>query len=893
MLHGPSPLRRLFRRALLLVLPAVLAGSPLAGGDDAGGAPAPAPAARDLGDVFQKGPIGLSAEVVRSGPGHRTERLPLFQVPVLRYQDRIEVSFTGEAFDPRVTQADWTLIVVFLPRTVAPTERGVVELRLRRKGEARVADPFTVPYDAIPMFFLVPDSGGRRKILTDLSAHLEAFRSICLKLSDLTEQRAHADQFLAGLATIRQNQSPASYDGAVFNFLKAYGGPVSQDFQVFLARNDPSNLEKFQFLTQEFTRTNLRSPGSGDGSVSLQGQSVSGPMRPASAYVAIAFDLVQIFQNLWPGHQFQYVPALARDFDGSHAQLWYGDWIHTTGEVRGALVFSPCRWTDAEPPAFSFDLPPEGSLLQPFGRLQIHPKAKSNLPFALYGHDWRLVLEGPKGTVLSPLPLLPSPDRQAFVILQGPAQEALRKLNLAQVKARIEGTWGFDPVSTVDMELPAGLDPAWRPAAEETAHFMVGERCSFRLPAAWAACAGRVIFHPAQGGTSQEAKLAAQSDGSRSATFAPLGGSPGPGTLDLYLPGAEAPTLRIPMVLLPPLPVVDHVEAHEGESGVLVVGSHLQEARACRFGDLLFLPGQRTAEGWIFQCAKGILPGEAGTTLDGQLLLGDDRSLPLTGIPLLPPRPQIGQIQIIPERTSKGLPLSADRPLLRPDAPVLLSILPGRKGAYPFGHKPQVRLRSSDDLSSLQTVPARDLRVVGRGQRLLATLRMADLFGPSGGGRLEVQVADAKAGASAWAPLQPLFLELPEVAELVPDGAESRLAGPSLETIEAAASAPGGPWIPFSFGFQDGRESGAAPAPASDGSLYLKLYGWPDLVVRLQGPPPPKSASSPAPAVPGPRVPAVAPVPAPAPPIPPTVASPRAPEMPAVGQGPASGGRRP
>lgn len=865
--------------ASLLLGVALLAAPPLRADDP----PAKPAVARDLGDAFQKGPIGLQAEVIRKGA-----RLPLFQVPVLRYQDRVEVSLSGEAFDPRVTQADWTLIVVFLPRTVAPTERGVVELRLKRKGEAMMVAPFTAPYDAIPMFFLVPDTGGRRKILTDLSAHLEAFRAICLKLSDLTEQRAHADRFLAGLDTIRKDQSPASYDAAVFNFLKAYGGQVSQDFQVFLARNSASNLEKFQFLTQEFTRTNLLSPNAGDGSVSLQGQSVSGPLRPASAYVAIAFDLVQIFQNLWPGHQFQYVPALARDFDGAHAQLWYGDWIHTTGEVRGALVFSPCRWTDADPPAFTFDLPPEGSLLQPFGRLQIHARTQGNLPFALYGHGWQLVLEGPKGAPLAPLPLAPSPDRQAFVIMPGPAQEALRRADLLAVKARIEGAWGFDPVTTPPVDLPAGLDPAWVPTAEERSHFMLGQGCAFRLPAPWAACVGRVIFHPAGGaGSSLEAELKAQADGSRLATFKALVGTAGPGTLDLLLSGASQPALRVPLALLPPLPVVDHVEVHQGEATLRVVGSHLREARACVLGGVTFAPGQRTPEGWTFLNAQKAIPGEAGDLLQGELRLGDDRTLPLQDVPLLPPRPQIGIVQVIPEHPARGLALSADRPLIPPDEPVLVSVLPGRKGAYPFGRKPQLLFRSSEDPATIIPLPARHLRMVGRGQRLLANLKLSDLFGASGAGHLEIQVSDAKAGASAWVPLQPLFLELPEVKDLRLEGAGARLEGPALETIEAVAASPAGPWMPFSFGFTEGLETGGTPAPATDGALFLRLYGWPDLVVRLQGPPPPKAAA-PSP-VPGtvalPAVPRVAPVKGPEAPKAPTVEAPRVPAAPAPAKG--------
>lgn len=881
------PTGRSFLQAFLRAPVAFLLGVVLFGGLPLRAEDPPAkPAARvlDLGEAFQKGPIGLQAEVVRKG-----KRLPLFQVPVLRFQDQLEISLSGEAFDPRVTQADWTLIVVFLPRTVAPTERGVVELRLKRKGETMVAAPFTAPYDAIPMFFLVPDTGGRRKILTDLSAHLEAFRSICLKLSDLTEQRAHADRFLAGLDTIRKDQSPASYDATVLNFLKAYGGQVSQDFQVFLARNNASNLEKFQFLTQEFTRTNLRSPsGSGDGSVSLQGQSVSGPLRPASAYVAIAFDLVQIFQNLWPGHQFQYVPALARDFEGSHAQLWYGDWIHTTGDVRGALVFSPCRWADADLPAFTFDLPAGGSPLQPFGRLQIHPGTKSNLPFALYGHGWELVLEGPKGVPLAPLPLTPSPDRQAFVIMPGPAQDALRQRNLLTVRARIEGAWGFESVATPPMDLPGGLDPTWVPTPEERAHFMLGQGCAFRVPAPWAACVGRVIFHPAGGALSSlEAELKPQPDGSRLATFKTLEGTAGPGTLDFTLSGASQPALRVPLALLPPLPVVDHVEVHQGENTLRVVGSHLREARACVLGGILFAPGQRTPEGWTFLNAQKAILGEAGDLLQGELRLGDDRVLPLKDVPLLPPRPQIGIVQVIPEHPAKGLPLRADRPLIPPDEPVLISVLPGRKGTYPFGRKPQMLFRSSEDPSATFPLPAKQLRMVGRGQRLLASLRLSDLFGASAAGHLEIQVADAKAGASAWVPLQPLFLELPDVKAVHLDEAGTHLEGPALETIEAVATSPTGPWMPFAFGFTDGLETGGTPAPAADGTLFLRLYGWPDLVVRLQGPVPSKPPA-PAPvtsSVAFPSVPQVAPAKAPEAPKPPTIEAPRAPAAPVPAKG--------
>lgn len=838
---GPTfLLRRCLRGLAALLLGAML--GPLRAEEAPPALPA---AAKDLGEAFQKGPIGLNARVVRRGADGKEASLPLFQVPVLRFQDRVEVSLSGEAFDPRVTQSDWTLIVVFLPRTVAPTERGVVELRLKRQGADMAAAPFSAPYDAIPMFFLVPDNGGRRKILADLSAHLEAFRSICLKLSDLTEQRAHADRFLSGLESIRKDQSPAAYDAAVYNFLKAYGGQVSQDFQVFLGRNGASNLDKFQFLTQEFRRTNILVPtgDTGSKSTTVQAQSISGPARPSSAYISIAFDLVQIFQNLWPGHQFQYVPALAREFDGTRAQLWYGDWIHTTGDVRGALVFSPCRWEDADPPVFALEVAAGESLLQPFGQVLIHPKAKSNLPFALFGHDWRLVLEGPAGSRLAPVPLLPSPGKQAFALQPGPALDALRQAGYRTVKAHVEGRWGFQPVVSEALEAPAGLDPAWRPSPAEREHFMLGEAGSFRLPHPWAACVGRVIFRPAKPGSSTlEAELKPQADGSRLAAFRPLEGASGPGTLDLQLSGGDKPALSLPLTLLPALPVVDRVEAHQGENSVLIAGRHLGEAATCAVGGRILTRAKENSEGWTFESAAGPLAGEAGTLLQGEIRMGDGRVLPLKDVRLLPPRPQLGPIQVMPERPAEGLALRADLPLIPPGTPVLVSILSGRKGTYPFGRNPKVLVRSADDPATVRPVPAKGLRVIGRGQRIMAAFSVLDLFGPSVSGHLEIQVADATAGASAWVALSPLFIDLPRVAAVQREASGLRLTGPSLEAIEAVAASPQGPWMPFSFGFEGGLEAGGVPPPGEGGLLFLKLYGWPDLVVRLQVPPLPPEA---------------------------------------------------
>jgi hypothetical protein len=189
----------------------------------------PGALAPNLVEAFQKGPISISAKVTRQQGTAGASTLPLFQVPVLNFQDRLELSFAGEAFDTRVSSADWSLIVVFLPKTIAPTDQGVLAFRLKRKDGRMVVPSITVPYDSIPMIFLVPDKNGRKKVLKDLNDHLEAFRTLCSKIADLSGERAVVDKFMEDLAAIDKNLSPAQYDNAVLGFLHTYGNQVSGD----------------------------------------------------------------------------------------------------------------------------------------------------------------------------------------------------------------------------------------------------------------------------------------------------------------------------------------------------------------------------------------------------------------------------------------------------------------------------------------------------------------------------------------------------------------------------------------------------------------------------------------------------------------------------------------
>ena len=304
-----------------------------------------------LVEAFQKGPISLSAKVTRTLASGEQSELPLFQVPVLKFKDKLELAFSGEAFDQRVTRADWSLIVVFLPRTIAPTDQGVVDFTLKRKDDRMVVPAIPVPYDSIPMIFLIPDKNGRKKVLKDLNDHLEAFRTLCAKIADISTERAAADKFIEDLDAIDKNLSPAQYDNALQGFLHAYGDPVSGRPPGLPGhlQLQPGQVPVPHPGVPEHQRPGA-GPGPGRARWRRPGRGGRGRKRPVSAYVSIIFDLAAIINNLWPGHQFQYLPAVARDFHDSSADLYYSDWIRTTGDVRGALMCCPGKWEDLAPP---------------------------------------------------------------------------------------------------------------------------------------------------------------------------------------------------------------------------------------------------------------------------------------------------------------------------------------------------------------------------------------------------------------------------------------------------------------------------------------------------------------------------------------------------------------
>ncbi len=787
---------------------------------------APAPAA-PLVEAFQKGPIAITARVVRGQGTPEASSLPLFRVPVLQYQDSLELSFSGEAFDPRVTRADWSLIVVFLPRTVAPTDQGVVDFRLKRKGGTMAAPAIPVPYDSIPMIFLVPDKNGRKKILADLNAHLEAFRTLCAKIADLSGERATADKFIEDLGAIDKNLTPAQYDNAVLGFLHTYGGAVSGDLQAFVG-GSRTNLEKFQFLTQQFRKTNILVPEAA-AATPVEAQITAGS-RPSSAYVSIFFDLAAIIKNLWPGHQFNYLPALARNFQDDGAELYYSDWIQTAGATRSALLCCPGNWEAKTPPPFSLELAPGESLLKDQAELKVVAKEKGRTPFALYGQDWKLVVAG-----LPPLGLAPSPAKMSFVASCAPLREPLGKLPAPAVKVKVVGRWGFTSIATDPLEVPVACDPTWAPTAPERARFQVGGACTFKLPAAWAGIVEKVVFRPA-GAPPVAAQLKDIPGGAREAVFQTVPAQAGAGTLEITAAGR--PPLTLPLTLLEAPPQPAGFEARLGETRILLKGRRLEAIRAVELAGRTYIPDGEAAEGRWFKAEDGKpLEGAVRRTLPASLTLASGKA-PAGPAALQPARPRVGDLRVIPmDVKGAGLPVTASQPIAPTGGPSLVSLLAVKGYRFPPDGTLRAALRNAGDAGVVRVVPAARIRMMGNNQKATFVLNPTELLGGRAAGRLELQVLDDAAGASDWIPFPVTFLDLPTITSVQAAPPGLRLAGPSLDQLEAVAARPEGPWEPASVRIEEGRETLKVASPPEGNACYLKVFGWPDLVLTLKFPP--------------------------------------------------------
>jgi len=278
------------------------------------------------------------------------------------------------------------------------------------------------------------------------------------------------------------------------------------------------------------------------------------------------------------------------------------------------------------------------------------------------------------------------------------------------------------------------------------------------------------------------------------------------------------------------------MQAHCGEDLLLAQGEHLEQIKTITLGSFSLHRTRVGKDGAEFKIETGQFPDAPAVELQGSATLEDGRSLFKLSMTLLPPRPLLKGLEVIRKESPMGLPLQGSAMLIPNTAPVMVSALSGRPGRYPLGRAPKVNLRNADEPGNPVTIPQAGIRLTGRGQRLLASFKPVELLGTRSTGHLEIQVEDGVAGTSGWTPLPALFLELPVITSLAKEGEAWWVSGPVLDCIESTATSPEGPWEALKLSYR-GSGQVAPTAPVNgNGGLFLKLYGWPELVLQVQAP---------------------------------------------------------
>lgn len=370
------------------------------------------------------------------------------------------------------------------------------------------------------------------------------------------------------------------------------------------------------------------------------------------------------------------------------------------------------KWEEQVPPTFDLEFPAGESLLKKQAILKVRLKDKARQPFSLFGHDWKLLVAGPKGESLPPVALSVSMNKESFVAPTAPLLESLQKLGATKVKARIVGRWGFTSIGTEPLEIPVGCDPSWSPLPEETKAFQIGKTFRLKLPGAWSDSVEKVVFLPATKGVPPlVAKLQQKEGGEKEAVFEPKPEDAGAGALEIFAFGTEKPALSRPLILQEATPEVTSLEARVGESEVILKGRHLAGIHALELGGRTFLPRSNDKEDdgtLAFRVEDGKpLEGAVGKKIVPSIILEKGKKASLEAVALLPARPRLGEVQVIPmEVKGTGLLVTSILPIAPTSAPSQVGLLASKGYRFPSDGGFHAAIRNSEEPAEIRPIPS-------------------------------------------------------------------------------------------------------------------------------------------------------------------------------------------
>lgn len=734
--------------------------------------------------------------------------LPIAQVPELAEGDRIEIA----AHLPADQRARFVLVSAFLSGATNPPPRDWITSAetWKRKDKDRTLG-LTVPKGARQLaLFLVPETGGAEgTIASAVRGKPGEFVRAIQAISRASLDRSRLDAFVAAIGA-EANVDPAHLKKLAPTLAASLAIKLNAECLNQVVENQAACLlENRESLVLNDVHSNSLAETLAGAPTNLALQlsyTREAGFGYYSQYIAVVRDIARLF-GAFGNPQFRYLPSLGLRRDDRLSLVLNA--APSFAKPRSVLVTSM--------PAIGADNPP---------RL----RAATDAPLCGAARDLVLPVEGAplvystdfaRDMMLAigerRIPVRARADQGGYVVSGAIDASGLS----GTVAGRIEGRWGFDPLTGPAFRLQFPDAAAWT-AAEDTS-LVVGRDNVIELRGTAPACVTRVSMRIGDGAPRDV--TVKPLDDRRLAITLPLADTkPGRITVEIVQTGRAAPA-TLSLRAFREASRIEAVTVHAGDSAAELSGQRLDLVDRVEIGDLRATPQTLSREGKTDRLAlagTGAAPTAGAST--ARVMLTDGRTLTVP-------------VNVRPARVVAALIAGSVRadgfdafaPIA--DGGVLLPA----KGTLRFA----VRVANADLMASdsieiagpagqtTRLVVGPQLQLQGK-DVLVATLDAATL-GPSTFGSLRFRVVRDDE-ESDWSPLATL-VRLPTV-EAVRCTAEScTLRGTNLFLIGAAA-----PTREFArtITVPDGFTGPAIEVPRPiDGRLYLRLRDAPDRILTL------------------------------------------------------------
>ncbi len=751
-------------------------------------------------------PFDLTGPDLRIRVTRGTATLPIAEVPELAAGDTIRV----EADLPADQRARFILVSAFLSGATNPPPRDWIRSAetWKTKEKDRVLT-LTVPAGARQLaVFLVPETGSAEgTIASAVRGKPGEFVRATQAINRASLDRSRLNAFVAAIRS-EEDDDPAHLKRVAPTLAKSLAIKLNGDcldkvveYQVACLLENRESLVLNDVHSSSLAETIAGAPTNLALQLSYTREAGFGYY---SQYIAVVRDIARLF-GAFSNPQFRYLPALG--LRGGDRLSLLLDTAPSFAKPRSVIV--------APMPAIGGDSPP---------RL----RAASDAP--LCGADPALTLP------VEGAPLIYSTDfAREMALVAGGQRVAVRArtdrggyvvaaplTGTGTVEGRIDGHWGFEPLTGPAFRLQFPDGKGW--TAAEDATLVVGRDNMLELRGAAPACIVAATMRVGDGPV-RDVTFKPQGDGRLALTLPLTDAKAGRVSVELRETGAAAPT-TLTLRAYREASRIEGVAVHAGDTSAELTGQRLDLVERVEIGDLRATPQTLTRAGKtdrLTLIGAGTAPAAGSAT--GRVILSDGRTLTVP-VTVRPPRIAAALIDgsVRVEGTSPFTPVEPGEPLLPAGATLRFAV---RASTGDLAPTDTIEIAGPAGQTA-RLVAGPQLQLQGK-DVLVAALDPAAL-GPSAFGPLRFRLVRGSE-ASDWRPLATL-VRLPRLQPVECDTkARCTLRGEDLFLIEAVAPTRAfTDAVAVPDGFTGPAIEVARPA---DGALYLRLRDAPGRIVAL------------------------------------------------------------